>query len=177
MNCSMGDWACELSRIADAMNGFDWNNFAATLLATLIGAGVAATVSFWLAERDRPKPMWKVKSEIESQELRDDRHSVEIAVTNIGDGVAYHPRIAASGTDLEGRQRTEVPLLQPGETLKTWVSVRGTGELGIDPATLNPVDTRAVDWSGGVTIEVVWHQPPRRARTKSERLTVGPPTR
>lgn len=177
MNCSTGDWACELSRIADAMNGFDWNSFAATLLATLVGAGVAAAVSFWLAERDRPKPMWKVKAEIESEKPHDDRHSVEISVTNMGDGVAYHPRIAASGADVTGRRRAEAPLLQPGETLKTWVSVPGTGELGTDPATLDVVDTRAVDWSGGVTVAVVWHQPPRRARTRREHLTIETPTR
>jgi hypothetical protein len=176
MNCSTGDWACELSRIADAMNGFDWNSFAATLLATLVGAGVAAAVSFWLAERDRPRPMWKANATIESDNLHDGRHSVEVVVTNIGDGAAYHPRITALGDNLTGRRRADAALLEPGETLKTWISVPGTGEFGTDPETLGVIDTREVDWSRGVTMQIEWHQPPRRSHTKRTRVKLDPPT-
>jgi hypothetical protein len=43
MDCSSSrTLACELGRIADALNGFDWNSFVSTLIATLVGAGIAA---------------------------------------------------------------------------------------------------------------------------------------
>lgn len=47
MDCGeLATLTCELKRIADSMDAFDWNGFVGTLLATLIGAGVAALVSF-----------------------------------------------------------------------------------------------------------------------------------
>lgn len=177
MNCSKGDWACELSRIADAMNAFDWNSFAATLLATLVGAGVAAGVSFWLAERDRPRPMWKVDARIESAFAQDGVFTIEVTVTNIGDGAAYHPRVHVQGRDVTGRRRSEAALVEPGGEFNTWIGVPGTGQRGTHHETLELYDTREIDWSGGVTADLAWHQPPRRTRTKHTRMRLDPPTK
>lgn len=177
MSCDTGAWACELSRIADAMNGFDWNGFAATLLATIIGAAVAAGVSFLLAERDRPRPMWKAVAEFESPDARDGRLAMTVTVTNVGDGTAYHPRMQVDGREVSGRKRGEAAILLPGESFMTYIGMPGSGKVGVDEATGDPTDSRAVDWSGGVTVFLQWHQPPRRKRTRDERVSVEPPTR
>lgn len=50
MDCEV---ACQLDRIADSLEGWDWNAFAATLIATIIGALFALGASAWLARRDR----------------------------------------------------------------------------------------------------------------------------
>ena len=46
MDCDITPITCELSRVADAVQGFDWNSFVATLLATVTGAAIAAFVSY-----------------------------------------------------------------------------------------------------------------------------------
>ncbi|AVL96915.1 MULTISPECIES: hypothetical protein [Microbacterium] len=175
MTCDTGDWACELSRIADAMNGFDWNAFAATLLATIIGAAVAAGVSFLLAERDRPRPVWKTDAKLGSSDARDGEMAVTVTITNVGDGIAYHPRMEVRGRDVSGRKNEEAAILRPGESFTTHIGVPGSGEIGVDEATLNTTDSRAVDWSGGVAVFLQWNQPPRRKRTRDELLSVSPP--
>ncbi|WP_223692777.1 hypothetical protein [Leifsonia poae] len=48
MSCSGADLTCEVARVADALSGFDWDGFTATLLATIVGAAVAALVSIYL---------------------------------------------------------------------------------------------------------------------------------
>ncbi len=53
MDCEVTPITCELSRIADALQGFDWNSFVATLLATLAGAAVAAFVSYLVYRGER----------------------------------------------------------------------------------------------------------------------------
>lgn len=176
MSCGSGDWACELTRIADAMNGFDWNNFIATLLATLVGAGVAAGVSFWVAERDRPRPMWKIDAFIDSIFTMYEDHSVTVEVTNIGDGAAYHPRATVDGHNPGGRQRVEAAVVEPGGSFSTAVSVPGSGELGTDENSGDPLDTRNVDWPQGLAVKIEWHQPPRRKHTKRTRVRIPDPS-
>lgn len=46
MDCDITPITCELSRVANAVQGFDWNSFVATLLATVAGAAIAAFVSY-----------------------------------------------------------------------------------------------------------------------------------
>lgn len=175
MNCSTGDWACELSRIADAMNGFDWNGFAATLLATLVGAGVAAGVSFWIAERDRPRPVWKAHAVLPRGWHTNGIFTVEVHLTNIGDGAAYHPRFEVSGTNVTGKRRGEVAVLDPGESSRTYIGVPGSGAIGVDEDTGNATDSRTVDWPDDIVADVRWHQPPRRRHTKRARIRVSQP--
>lgn len=50
MDCQV---ACQLDRIADALEGWDWNAFTATLIATIVGALFALLGAAWLAKRDR----------------------------------------------------------------------------------------------------------------------------
>lgn len=45
--------ACRLDEMIEIMTGFDWNAFAAALLATLFGAAVALAGSFLIAHLDR----------------------------------------------------------------------------------------------------------------------------
>lgn len=52
MPCPPSDVACELGRIADQLSGWDWDGFAATLVATLLGALFALLGAWLLAQRD-----------------------------------------------------------------------------------------------------------------------------
>lgn len=52
MGCNESQISCQLDRIADAMSGFDTNGFLATLIATLVGATIAGTVSVALYRRE-----------------------------------------------------------------------------------------------------------------------------
>lgn len=52
MPCSPSEIACQLDRIADQLTNWDLEGFAATLVATLLGAGVALLGAWWLADRD-----------------------------------------------------------------------------------------------------------------------------
>lgn len=175
MECSTGDWACELSRIADALSGFDWNSFAATLLATLVGAGVAAGVSFWLAERDRPRPMWKAHAVLPRARHIKGIFTLEIRVTNIGDGAAYHPRMRVDGPNVTGKRHAEEAVVELGESFRTYIGAPGSGEISVNQITGDAIDSRAVDWSGDVIAHLEWHQPPRRKHTKRAHVRVAPP--
>lgn len=177
MDCSAGDWICELSRIADALEGgFDVNGFIATLLATLVGAGVAAGVSFWLAERDRPRPMWKAETRFPRGAERDGVFALEVVITNIGDGAAYHPRVEVQGEHVTGSRRGSESVLEPGEMLKAWIGVPGSGVEGTNELTGELTDSRVIDWPEVVAAHLEWHQPPRRTRTQRTRIIVTRPT-
>lgn len=175
MDCGGSEIACQLARIADALNGFDANGFVSTLLATLIGAGVAAWVSFWLNERERPQAMWTVEAKANSG-YNQGTFTVQVVVTNIGDGAAYHPRITVSGTGVEGSRRGVEAVLEPGERVSAWCGVPGTGAQRTDPETLQVIDDREVQWPTDATVLVEWHQPPRRNRTKRHRLRIDAPS-
>lgn len=53
MSCDPGEIVCELGRIADRMSTFDANAFLSTLLATLVGAGVASLISVLVYRHER----------------------------------------------------------------------------------------------------------------------------
>lgn len=168
MECNAGDWPCDLARIADALSGgFDLNGFLATLLATLIGAGVAAATSFWLAERERPKPMWRVDARIPwGIELGRGAARVEATVVNIGDGVAYHPRVAVvwKGATNDTRGSGSEALLAPGEQMTAVFVV---------PVVEDPESSEIrIAWPKTLSAELEWHQPPRRRRTQRASVEV-----
>ncbi len=175
MDCGGSQIACQLARIADALSGFDSNAFLSTLLATLVGAGVAAWVSFWLTERERPQPMWTVESDAQGQ-ARDGSFTVRIRVTNVGDGTAYHPRITVSGTGITGSRVGVEAVLEPGEIVTAWCGAPGTGRDWMDPKTLQAVDDRKVQWPADAAVLIEWHQPPRRKHTKRHRMDIEAPS-
>jgi hypothetical protein len=174
MECDSSQIACQLERIADALNGFDVDGFVATLLATLIGAGVAAWVSFWLTERERPQAMWTVDAK--ASDGQNSTFTVQVVVTNIGDGAAYHPRITVSGTGIEGSRYGVEAVLEPGERVEAWCGVPGAGALRTNPETLQVVDDREVWWPSDAKVLVEWHQPPRRKCTKHQRMKIEAPS-
>lgn len=176
MNCSTGDWACELTRIADAMNGFDWNSFAATLLATLIGAGVAAGVSFSLAARERPRPMWRVERlNLDRWDIHAGKVSIPVRVVNIGNGTAHNVRLSIV-RDGEVHEGSTSALAEPGSTTSTYVAAPAAGELRFDPYSDEMVDTRTSEWpKSGVRLKIEWQQPPRLRRVRSTVVQLEPP--
>lgn len=174
MDCDRFPAACQLGRIADALTGFDADNFISTLLATLVGAGIAAWVSFWLTNRERPQPMWKVESQAHGH-LNDDTFTVKVTATNIGDGAAYHPRITVSGTGIVGKRRGVEPAVETGGQVFAWCGAPGSGRVYTDPETLDISDSREVHWPSDASVLVEWHQPPRRNKVRHQRLKIAPP--
>lgn len=164
MECTTGDWGCEFTRIADAMSGFDWNNFASTLLATLVGASVAAAVSFWLANRERPAPVWNLEtSDLADEPAKDGTGSTKVVLTNVGDGAGYNVRLSIVGSK---RWAPTASVLAPGASLTTWVDSPMTGAAEYDVASGKTADTRVLDW-GKPHARVEWQQPPRRTHRRS----------
>lgn len=45
MTCDPDAIRCQIERIADSLNSFDWNAFSSTLIATVVGALIAALIS------------------------------------------------------------------------------------------------------------------------------------
>lgn len=175
MHCADLPIACQLERIADQLTGFDWNNFASTLLATLVGAGVAAGVSFWLAARERPQPMWRTHIDEPSAVSATGTASLRLTLSNIGDGAAYHPRVTLVGAGFLGDKSHSRDLLEPGDSLEVWFSVRVTGERRFDHETFAYIDTRVFKWPASAEAVVEWHQPPQRHRIRKQRFTLENP--
>lgn len=48
MTCDPNTIRCQVERIADSLNSFDWNAFSSTLIATIFGALIAALISIAL---------------------------------------------------------------------------------------------------------------------------------
>ena len=48
MPCDQNTIRCQVERIADSLNSFDWNAFSSTLIATVVGALIAALITIAL---------------------------------------------------------------------------------------------------------------------------------
>lgn len=156
--------AMTADRVRSVIGGFDWNTFVATLLATLAGAGVAAGTSFWLAERERPKPMWHVKASGPWSYINGSGQCrVEATIINVGDGTAYHPHVTISGTDVAHVSPGSEAVLAPGEQIT----------VGFTVGMVEDQEGRIlVAWPKNLTAVIEWRQPPRRRRTQRLRTPV-----
>lgn len=167
--------ACELKRIADAMSGFDLNGFLTTLLATLIGAGVAAVVTLWLNRRERPRPVWRVET-VAGWEWRVERDGTTILVaqtTNIGDGNAYNVLLEILGAQQNGPARADV--VEPGESVNAEFYVPAGGELRLDEETGAMIDNRTLVWPQGMKLRAEWQQPPNRHQRRHAKFALDNP--
>lgn len=166
---------CELERIADAMSGFDLDGFLTTLLATLIGAGVAAVVTLWLNRRERPRPVWRVEAEAgRDWHVRDGKVIFVASMTNIGDGMAYNVTIEMQGARQNGPPVREA-VIEPGESLKIGFYVPASGEMRFDVHTGEYTDERAVEWPATAKLSAEWQQPPRRHRQRRATFALTSP--
>lgn len=177
VDCDTRPIACELQRVADAMTGFDWNGFASTLLATLIGAFVAAAVALWVNNRERPQPMWRVEVERPSGQWHIDAEGmagIAVRATNIGDGTAYNVDLTFVGVP-RSAWFDSVALIEPGASLRTVMRVPASGDTEYDVHTGERIDTRAVEWPSHPRLIVTWQQPPRRQHVRRYTAPLGNP--
>lgn len=165
MECEVGMIACDLHRIADAIGSFDWWGAVSTLLATLVGAAVAVLATFWVNNRERPRPVWRIEPKGNSNwQIHDGKAVIPVEITNIGDGAAYNLRIEIKGvTSTEGVATSAV--LEPGETFKSGVFVPASGSVGWDEGQ-GLYDTREIVWPDHVVVDLEWQQPPRRHKVR-----------
>lgn len=178
MECETEPIACQLALIVDSLAGFDLNGFLGTLLATVIGAAVATGSSLWLANRERPVPMWRVETDFPADGGRPDRPTVAavpIRLLNIGDGVAYNVETTVMTAGAEGRFATAATL-RPGAALDTTIDADMNGRMFFDIETGGHLDSRALDWPAGAALAVAWQQPPRRRRVRHARLALRKPS-
>jgi hypothetical protein len=176
VDCSTPSIACHLDRIADSLSEFDWNAFIATLVATIIGALVAAFIGLAVARMERPQPFFRAEADLNNADwsLDEGVATVPVEVCNIGDGPAYNVDVSSVG----GIRPTAVrrtAKLDPGDSLRTAVVVRASGALTWNGAQLQHTDTREVAWPDVAGVKVQWQQPPRRHRRRQQRLTVREP--
>lgn len=73
MNCDRMRVSCAIDRLTDTLSGPDWPTFFTTLLATLVGAGISALVT-WAIFRSERKDR--------------DRSAMQVAVTRVIDEIA-----------------------------------------------------------------------------------------
>lgn len=175
MTCDDGAIACRLSDIAEALTGFNVDGFLSTLLATLVGAFVAAGTSMWVAGRERPVPMWRVTTELPHNSLstQDGKTQIPVTLTNIGDGPGYNVRLSVAGVMSYPPQT--VAKVDPGEHGKTSISVPLKGQLRMNIETGMYADERQLNWPGRATLTVEWQQPPRRHRVRKSTFAIPNP--
>ncbi|NLP82600.1 hypothetical protein HF576_01940 [Microbacterium sp. CFH 90308] len=174
MDCTI---ACQLDRIADAMSGFDWNAFWATLIATIIGALVASLIGLAVARAERPQPFFRVEASQPSGNWwtnRDGEVGLPVELWNIGDGPAYNVRLTITGAPNASREIVTAKL-EPGESLRSSITVPGHGELESNPLTGHYNDTRSVTWPAHADALITWQQPPQRHRVRRLRLALTNP--
>lgn len=177
MDCSPASITCQLDRIADQLSEFDWNAFTATLIATIIGALVAAFIGLAVARMERPQPFFRAESVRPVGDWwmdRDGTVSIAVQAWNIGDGPAYNVRLRIPGGAHEPQDFT-VAKLEPGDALKGWVTLPGHGKFETNIETLDMEDSRSVDWPAGLSAHVAWQQPPQRHRVRHLRLGLSDP--
>ncbi len=169
--------ACQLDRIADAMAGFDWNAFVATLIATIVGALVAAFIGLAVARMERPQPFFRVETRglpVGDWYIRDGVARVAFEVTNIGDGPAFNVRVRADGGHGSSRA-ARVAKLESGESVKAWLPVEASGEYLLNQNTAQYESTQVMTWPAAPGVRIRWQQPPQRHRPRSIRLTLAHP--
>jgi len=149
------------------MSGFDWNNFASTLLATVVGAAVAALTAFWLSNRERPSPVWTGGSELHSNWYIDNKGLgiFSVKLSNGGDGAAYNVQVSVMG-DASAHPVTSSKV-DPGGSISATVQIPASGSAEYDPDTGKFDDNRAFDWPGGLYAMITWHQPPARLKQRA----------
>ncbi|MFD4957135.1 hypothetical protein [Microbacterium sp. NPDC058389] len=177
MDCASTPIACQLDRIADAMTGFDWNGFATTLIATIIGALVAAGIGLAVARMERPQPFFTAEA------TPDDFHwlpeggkaTISLTVTNVGDGPAYNVRVrGVGGAGAAWEARTAK--LDPGDSIRGAILVPASGDYDLDATTVQYIDTRVLEWPATAAALIEWQQPPQRHRVRSHRVRLADPT-
>lgn len=112
MACKTSDVACAIEQLTASLNGWDWNSFAETLLATLLTAAATALIA-WLVLRSEKGERYR--STMDSSFVR----LVEAVTARIADLEAYmvdRALGAGSGGHLPSaatyvRQPSQFPLL------------------------------------------------------------------
>lgn len=178
LDCESTPIACQLERIADALSGFDVNSFAATLLATIIGAVVAALIGLVVARAERPQPFFSARA-IENSGIYWDDAGIahtRITVTNIGDGPAFNVSLTAEGFKdpaVPGREAK----LEGGDSITVSVTAPYTGKQKYDPLGDSVEGEHRLEWPASASVVVRWQQPPARHKVREQRIRAENPQR
>ncbi|MFN3948656.1 hypothetical protein [Microbacterium sp.] len=177
MECNPTSIACQLGRIADSTSGFDWDGFWATLLATIVGAVVAAGIGLYVARSERPQPFFRAETARSNHRWRVSEGvvTIEVFLWNIGDGPAYDVNLAPCG-GVSQSAAASVAKLEPGASLSCWILVNGGGAVDYDAETGVQTDLRTVDWPAAAAASVSWQQPPQRGKVRRLTLKLDDPT-
>jgi hypothetical protein len=177
MECASTSIVCQLDRIADSMSGFDGDTFWATLLATILGAVVAALIGLYVARRDKPQPYFRVDAAQPTNAWSGEEGAgtvgVVVTVANIGDGSAYDFQMTVPGDQPEA-STVRASKLEPGGTLDAVVHVPVSGEDLYDVENGRYTDYRKAHWRRTIAL-VSWQVPPQRGRIQRSQLAVENP--
>lgn len=178
MGCDASALVCELQRIADALNGWDWNNLIGTFVATVVGGLVAAAVTLWVNGRERARPHWRIVADrAEAWNIDSEgRGSFIVSATNIGDGAAYNVVLGRELSDDRSPQPVK-DVMEPGDTIRMGMRAPAEGEFYFDNIANRWVDTRTTDWpTDGHSVAVIyWQEPPRRAKVRHRKVRLESP--
>jgi hypothetical protein len=160
------------------MSAFDWNAFVATLIATIVGALVAAFIGLAVARTERPQPFFTVEARPKGggdMHISDGSTSVAFDVTNVGDGPAYNVVITPTGGSAKPYP-ARTAKLDPGQSLRSWISVPAYGDYTWNPGTGKYHDSQRMTWPTDPGVRVQWQQPPQRHRVRSHHLRLSDPS-
>lgn len=88
MKCDTYPISCQLDRIADSLTQYDWDNFAGTIVATVLGAAVALFGSWWLDQKRERIENRRIKAAADDYATRRLDDALSTMIVELGDRMA-----------------------------------------------------------------------------------------